>query len=104
MAYPAVARGDSPLAERSRRRAYEASAALLRLDLRGRDGRVPRRRRRRGRPVLAFLQGLARLFAAPGLRAAGDAARARERRFAARRICARAPALYPVPGGAEAGT
>ncbi len=80
----------------------EAAAALLRLPVRGRDDRVPGRRRRRGRPDLAFLQGPAGLFAAAGLRAAGDDARARRRRRAARRIRPRAPALSADPGGAEA--
>ena len=79
--------GDSPAALRPRRKGgNEASAAILRLDLRGRHRAVPRRHRRGGRPVLAFLQGLAGLFAAAGLRAAGDDAGARDRRLAGRRI------------------
>ena len=57
-----------------------------------RDHRVPGRRgRRRGRD-LAFLQGLARLFAASGLRAAGDDARAC-------RPMARCSASIPRSGG-----
>src|SRR3954453_19482159 len=51
-----------------------------------RDDPVPGRRgRRRGRN-LVLLQGSARLFAASGLRAAGDDARACGRRRAARRV------------------
>ena len=63
------------------------AAAVLRLPVRGRNHRVPGRRRRRRRPDLAFLQGPAGLFAAAGLRAAGDDARPRGRRLAGRRIC-----------------
>ena len=81
----------------------ETAAALLRLPVRGRDDRVPGRRRRRGRPAVAFLQGPAGLFAAAGLRAAGDDARARRRRLAGRRIRQPAPALHSDPGRAEAG-
>ena len=78
MAYHTVATGDSPLAgRRTAKGDDEASAALLRLALRGRHGRVPGRRCRRGRPVLALLQGPARLLDAAGLRAAGDDPRAR---------------------------
>ena len=66
-----------------------------------RDGRVPGRRgRRRGRD-LVFLQGLARLFAASGLRAAGDDARACVRRRAARRVFQGAAALSADPGDAK---
>ena len=79
------------------------SAAVLRLDLRGRHRAVPGRRRGRGRPVLAFLQGPAGLFAAAGLRAAGDDPRARHRRRAGRRVRPRAAALSADPGGPEAG-
>ena len=65
-----------------------------------RDRRVPGRRGRR-RADLVFLQGPAGLFAASGLRAAGDDARARRRRRAARRIFQGAPALSADPGDAE---
>ena len=81
----------------------ETAAALLRLPVRGRDDRVPGRRRRRRRPALAFLQGPAGLFAAAGLRAAGDDPRARRRRLAGRRIRHPAPALHSDPGRAEDG-
>ena len=81
----------------------EALAAVPRLSVRGGHHPVHGRRGRRRRPDVAFLQGPAGLFAAAGLRAAGDDARARGRRLAGRRICQRAPALYPDPGGAEAG-
>ena len=59
------------------------------------------RGRRRGRD-LVFLQGLARLFAASGLRAAGDDARACVRRCAARRVFQGAAALSADPGDAKA--
>ena len=81
----------------------ETAAALLRLPVRGRNDRVPGRRRRGRRPALAFLQGPAGLFAVAGLRAAGDDARARRRRLAGRRIRHPAPALHPDPGRAEDG-
>ncbi len=58
---------------------------------------------RGGRPAVALLQGPAGLFTAAGLRAAGDDARARVRRLAARRIRQRAPALPADPGRAEDG-
>ena len=49
-----------------------------------------------------YSQSLPGLFPVAGLRARGDDAGARFRRLAARRICARAPALYSDPGGAQA--
>ena len=82
--------------------AMRLHAALLGLPVRGRHHPVPGRRRRGGRPAVALLQGPARLFAAAGLRAAGDDAGACRRRIAAGRICARAAALHSDPGGAEA--
>ncbi len=75
---------------------------FLGLSVRGGHDPVHRRRRRGRRPAVAFLQGSAGLFAAAGLRAAGDDARACRRRLAARRICQGAPALSADPGDAEA--
>ena len=83
--------------------AYEAHSAVPRLPVRGRHHRVRGGRRRDRRPAVAFLQGPAGLFAAAGLRAAGDDPRARGRRLTGRRIRPRAAALYSDPGGAEAG-
>src|ERR1700755_613570 len=75
---------------------------LLWVPVRGRNRCVPGRRCRcRGRD-LAFLQGPARLLPASGLRAAGDDARSRGRRFAARRIRQGASPLSADPGRAEA--
>ena len=78
------------------------AGAVFWLPVRGGNRGVPGRRRGVRRPDLAFLQGSARLLAAPGLRAAGDDARACGRRIAARRIRQGAPALFADPGGAEA--
>ena len=102
MPYHPATMGDS-LAERAGRKGgNETSASFLRLDFRGRHRAVPRRHRGRGRPVLAFLQGPAGLLAAAGLRAAGDDARARHRRRAGRRVCARTASLSADPGDPQA--
>ena len=71
--------------------------------VRRRNRGVPGRRRRRGRADLALLQGLAGLFAASGLRAAGDDARPCGGRRAARRIFQGTAAVSADPGGSEAG-
>src|SRR4029077_1636933 len=86
--------GDSPASVRPRRKGGdEVTAAIFRLDFRGRHRAVSRRHRGGGGPVLAFLQGLAGLFSTAGLRAAGDDPGARQRWRAGRRIRPRAPAL-----------
>src|SRR5947207_927696 len=104
MPYHPVTMGDSPAAERARRKGgNEASASILRLDLRGRNRAVPGRDRGRGRPVLAFLEGPAGLFPTTGLRAAGDDARARLRWRAGGRVRARAAPLSADSGDPEAG-
>ena len=66
-----------------------------------RDDPVPGRRGRRRGWDLVLLQGSARLFAASGLRAAGDDARACVRRCAARRIFQGAASLFADPGDAK---
>ena len=73
------------------------------LPVRRGNHRVPGWRCGSRRADLALFQGPARLFAVAGLRAAGDDPRACGRRFAARRIFARAPAVSADPGGAEDG-
>ena len=57
---------------------------------------------RRRRPAVALSPRTCRIIRSSGLRAAGDDARARRRRLAARRIRQGAPALSADPGGAEA--
>ena len=81
----------------------EDHSAIPWLSVRGRNDPVHRRHCRRIRVVVAFFQGSARLFAASGLRTAGDDAGACRRRLAARRICQSAPPLFADPGSSQAG-
>src|SRR5258707_2486612 len=77
------------------------SGAVHGFLVRRRNRRVPGRRRRHRRHDLALLQGPAGLFAASGLRTAGDDPCPRLRWRAARRILQGAPAVSADPGGAE---
>src|SRR5258707_9801710 len=77
------------------------AGAVFGFPVRRRNCAVPGWRRRRGGSDLAFLQGLAGLFAASGLRAAGDDARACVGWRAAWRILQGAAAVSADPGGSE---
>ena len=102
----AFARGQTPIetAQGLERNFDNALAGAVHGFLvRRRNRRVPGWRRRSRRRNLAFLQGLAGLLSAAGLRAAGDDAHPRHRRRAARRVLQGAPPLSPDPGGSKAG-
>src|SRR5262245_18304916 len=102
IAYYPAAMGDSSAESPRRMGCNEASAPVLWLDIRGRNRAVPRRNRRGGRHVLAFLQGLAGLFAVTGLRTAGNDAGARHGRLAGGGVRPRAAALSADPGDPQA--
>src|SRR6476661_4622927 len=77
------------------------AGAVLWFPVRRWNRPVSGRRRRGGRTDLALFQGLAGLFAASGLRAAGNDASPRGGRRAARRIFQGAPPVSADPGGSE---